>query len=273
MNKQHSQHQRDVLDELLALRERREVHAVATVIETQGSVSAKTGSKAVIDAQGKILCGWVGGGCAESAISQTALACMASGEPDIVYIDMNDEVLGVGMPCGGSMRVFIEPMLPEPILWILGANRLAEHLCAMGAQVGLEVNVIGAELEPERFPAASRLIADDPGYNELKPGVRDYVVIATLHKGDYRSAQKALSSPVPYLGLIASRKRAGLVIDFLREQGVSEADIARVHSPAGLDIGARTPAEIALSTIAEIVRLRRLGVDASIDSKRARSGA
>jgi xanthine dehydrogenase accessory factor len=111
----------------------------------------------------------------------------------------------------------------------------------------------------DRYPDASRLITDDMDYEQLQPVAGDYVVIATQHKGDHESMERALHSKAGYIALIASRKRSRLVLDHLREEGFDEADIARVMAPCGLDLGARTPEEIALCVVSEIVLLRRGG--------------
>lgn len=250
---------KELLNVLTALRDQREPHALATVIETAGSSSAKTGAKAVIDRHGRVVAGWVGGGCAESTACQAALRCMASGDTTIIDIDMDDEVLGVGMPCGGSMRVYIEPILPRPTLWIVGHGRVAECLCMLADLVGLDVVVNDPLVDQSRYPAARRLITDDLDYAELQPAADDYVVIATQHKGDHESMQRVLASDAAYIALIASRKRARLVLDYLRREGLDEVQLARVRAPAGLDLGARTPEEIALCVISEIVLTRRQG--------------
>ncbi|MDZ7842115.1 MAG: XdhC family protein [Gammaproteobacteria bacterium] len=250
---------KEILDVLADLRAQRAPHAVATVVETRGSVSAKTGSKAVIDDTGDLIAGWVGGGCAESTTCQAALDCISSGETTILDIDLDDEVLGVGMPCGGSMRVYIEPMLPRPTLWIMGHGRVGECLCQLGDLAGLEVVVNDPAVTREKYPAAARLITDDIDYRELKPRADDYVVIATQHKGDHESMQRALAANPGYIALIASRKRSRLVLDYLRQEGFAQQDLEKVVAPAGLDLGARTPEEIALCVISEIVMLRRGG--------------
>ena len=213
---------RDVLDTMTRLRDWREPFAVATVIETNGSVSAKTGSKAVIGRDGRVAAGWVGGGCAEGTVCHTALGTLETGESTIVDLDLNDEVLGTGMPCGGTMRVFIMA-------------------------------------DAAHYPQAAQLLTDDFDYRRLDPQAGDSVVIATQHKGDHESMARCLRSPVPYIALIASRKRSKLVIDYLRDQGFDEAALARVYAPAGLDLGARTPEEIALSVLSEMVMLRHKG--------------
>ena len=249
----------DIVDVLVEMRARRRPHAVATVVEITGSTSAKTGSKAVIDEQGRVVAGWVGGGCAESMTCSQALRCIETGETAVIDIDLDSEVLGAGMPCGGSMRVYVEPLLPKPVLWIMGHGRVAECLCQMGDMLGLEVRVIDRLLRGEMYPGASQLITDDPGYAKLQPARADYVVVATQHKGDHRSMTRALESEARYIALVASRKRSRLVLDYLRAEGFSAEDLKRVRAPSGLDLGARTPEEIALCVISEIVLVRRGG--------------
>src|SRR5271154_5234648 len=106
--------------------------AIATIVRVEGSSSAKQGSKAIIDAQGKIALGWVGGGCAESAVRTEALKCIELEKPELITLDMTDELLGVGMPCGGKMDVYIEPVVPQPEFLIVGRGRIAEGLAAIG---------------------------------------------------------------------------------------------------------------------------------------------
>lgn len=250
---------KEIFDVLVEMRAKHEPFAVATVIETAGSSSAKTGAKAVIDHDGRVVAGWVGGGCAESTACHTALECMKSGRTTVIDIDLNDEVLGAGMPCGGSMRVYVEPVLPKPTLWIMGHGRVAECLCALGDMMQLSVVVNDTMADRERYPAAARLITDDINYSQLTPSANDFVVIATQHKGDHESMKRALDSQAGYIALIASRKRSRLVLDYLREESYDKTALARVMAPAGLDLGARTPEEIALSIIGEIVMVRHAG--------------
>jgi xanthine dehydrogenase accessory factor len=249
----------EIIDVIREMRDRGRPFAVATVVETHGSVSAKTAAKAVIDHEGHVVAGWVGGGCAESTTCHQALECMRTGETAVIDIDLDDEVLGAGMPCGGGMRVYVEPVLPMATLWIMGHGRVAECLCQLGDLVGLEVVVNDPGVSREAYPQASRLITDDLDYAQLQPAAGDFVVIATQHKGDHESMQRALASPAGYIALIASRKRSRLVLDYLRQQGFDAEQIDRVMAPSGLDLGARTPEEIALCVISEIVLVRRGG--------------
>ncbi len=250
---------KEIYDVIHQMRASGRPFAIATVVETVGSVSAKTSSKAVIDEQGRVVAGWVGGGCAESATCSQALDCIESGETAILEIDLDDEMLGAGMPCGGHMRVYVEPVLARSTLWIMGHGRVAECLCSMGDMVGLEVVVNDPVVDREHYPEASRLVTNDPEYAELTPQPDDFVVIATQHKGDHESMKQALASEAAYIALIASRKRSRLVLDYLRDEGFSEDDLARVMAPSGIDLGARTAEEIALCVISEIVLVRRGG--------------
>jgi xanthine dehydrogenase accessory factor len=250
---------KDIHDHILEYRRDRRPYAIATVVETIGSVSAKTSAKAMINNEGQVVYGWVGGGCAESSTITQAIECIESGQTTVMDIDLDDEVLGAGMPCGGHMRVYVEPVLPKPTLWLMGHGRVAEVLCQIGVLMGLRVIINDAGAEWDKYPTADTLITDDLEYEQLNPLPEDYVVIATQHKGDHESIKRALVSGAGYVALIASRKRSGLVMDYLREEGVDEIDLQRVMAPCGLDLGPKTPEEIALCVISEITMLRRGG--------------
>jgi xanthine dehydrogenase accessory factor len=231
--------------------------AVATVVRVEGSSSAKVGSKAMIDAQGKILTGWVGGGCAESAVRTEAMKCIELEKPQLITLDMTDELLGVGMPCGGKMEVYIEPVVPQPELLIVGHGRIAEVLASIGHLMGFSVTVNDPGADRESFPNAARLVTEDFDRTETPIGPRTFVVIATLHKKDHLWLQKALEGNAAYVALIASRHRSRLVLDFLLATGISAEKVEKVWAPAGLDLGATTPEEIALSIMSQMVALRR----------------
>jgi xanthine dehydrogenase accessory factor len=233
--------------------------AIATVVRVQGSSSARRGSKALIDAQGKIVMGWVGGGCAESAVRSEAIKCIQREEPQLVTLDMQDELLGVGMPCGGVMDVYIEPVVPRPELLIVGHGRIAETLATLGHLMNFSVTVSDPAADKESFPQADRLICEDFDLTETPIGPRTFVVIATLHKSDHIWLQKALEKEAAYVALIASAHRAKLVLDYLLLEGVPVEKVEKVWAPAGLHLGAATPEEIALSIISQIVLLRRGG--------------
>jgi len=256
----------DLYNKAAQLAARDEPFALATVIRVEGSSSAPRGSKALIDSQGKLVTGWIGGGCAESAVRGEALKCLETGSPLIVTLDMSDEQLGIGMPCGGTMDVFIEPVLPAPELLVVGHGRIAETLSTLGHMMGFAVIVSDPAATPADFPHARTIVTEDFDLTETPIGPRTHVVIATQHKRDHLWLQKALEGSTAYIGLIASHHRAALVLDFLRAAGVAEEKVASVYSPAGLYLGAATPEEIALSVLSQIVALRRGGSAAKQDA-------
>lgn len=235
--------------------------ALGAVVEAQGSSAGRTGAKALFDVEGEVIAGWVGGGCVESTVAHAAVEACASGTPQLVEVDFDSEVLGAGTPCGGRTRVYVEPVLPRPALWILGHGRVAECLCHFGALLGFAVIVDDAMAGTEQFPEASRIIPDDPDYSAVTPAAGDFAVVATQHRGDHESLRRLLSSEVGHIALITSRKRAGLVLAYLRKAGFDRQALDRIQAPAGLALGARTPEEIALSVIAEIVLVRRSRAD------------
>lgn len=236
-----------------------EPFAIATVVRVEGSSSARRGSKALFDPFGKLLLGWVGGGCAESAVRSEAISCIETDRPRMLTVDMTDEQLGVGMPCGGTMDIFIEPVLPKPELLIIGHGRIAETLAALGDLMGFSITVNDPAADRSSFPRADRLVTEDFDLTETPIGSKSFVVIATQHKRDHLWLQKALQGNAAYVALIASHHRAKLVLDYLRAEGISEEKIATVYAPAGLPLGASTPEEIALSVISQMVALRRGG--------------
>jgi xanthine dehydrogenase accessory factor len=256
----------EMVSELFAkaadLARRGQPFAIATVVRVEGSSSARRGSKALIDANGKVLLGWVGGGCAESAVRSEAQVCLETETSRLITVDMSDEVLGVGMPCGGTMDIFIEPVLPKPELLILGHGRIAESLAQLGDLMGFSITVNDPAAESSSFPKAQRLVTEDFDLTETPIGPKTFVVIATQHKRDHLWLEKALDGKAAYVALIASHHRAKLVLDYLRAAGMADEKIASVYAPAGLHLGASTPEEIALSVVSQMVAVRR-GIGAS----------
>jgi xanthine dehydrogenase accessory factor len=249
----------DFFGKAAELSSRRESFAVATIVRTQGSSSAKPGSKALIDARGKILMGWVGGGCAESAVRSEAVRCIQTKKPALITLNMQDEVLGVGMPCGGMMDVYIEPVVPKPELLIAGHGQIAQTLAKLGQLMNFFVTVNDPSADPESFPEVDRVVSRDFNLTETPITSTTFVVIATLHKNDHLWLQKALQSDAAYIALIASAHRSKLVLDYLQMEGITNGKLDRVWAPAGLDLGAASPEEIALSVISQIVSVRRGG--------------
>jgi xanthine dehydrogenase accessory factor len=225
------------------LAERREPFVRATVVRAQRPTSAHAGDVALIDASGVIV-GFVGGNCVESSVRTYALQALASREPLLLRVVPGEPSLGseegaiqVSNPClsGGAIEIFLEPQVPAPRMLIVGATPIAEALAAMGALLGFSV---AASSSSESAPVA--------------PG--DAAVIVASHgSGEEPTLEAALRAGVPYVALVASRVRGAAVLASL---DVDEQQRARVHSPAGLLLGGHTPAEVALSIMAELVQER-----------------
>ena len=235
---------------------------VATVVSVDGSASAQPGAKALFDARGELVFGWVGGGCAETTVRDEALRALADRRPRMLRLDLEDEVLGVGMPCGGFMDLYIEPVLPPSKLLILGHGLIAETLASLGRLLEFHVTVNDPLASAERFPRADVRVTADPDYAKVQGGADTYAVITTQHKSDYEALSAVLAAHPAYVGLVASRKRSALLLERLHEDGYSADDLRSVAAPCGLDLAARTPQAIALSILSEILQ-RRAGTESS----------
>jgi xanthine dehydrogenase accessory factor len=263
---------RDPLAVSVALAQARRRFALAIVVEAKGSTAARSGAKALFDSDGELLAGWVGGGCAQSTVAHAAVVSFKTGASQIVDVDLDDEVLGAGMPCGGHMKVYVEPVIPPPVIWILGHGGIAESLSKLGTMMGFEIVVVDSTANREEFPDAHQILGDDDGYASLTPAIDDFVVVATQHRGDHQSLSRLLMTDVGYIALIASSKRAGLVMEYLRNAGLGEIAVNRIRAPCGLELGARTAEEIALSVMSEIVLIRRTRLHGSVCGAPASKG-
>jgi xanthine dehydrogenase accessory factor len=231
--------------------------AVATVVAVHGSASSRPGMRSVLSAEGERLWGWVGGGCVESTAASTALLALETNEAQTVEVDLDDEVLGAGMPCGGGLTLFVQPYTASPHVVIAGHGVIAETIATLAKALEYRVTVVDPDAERERFACADVLSTDPSVLNEVVPGA--HLVVATQHKGDHLIIKEAVERGAASIALIASAKRAGLVFEYVRGLGVPEERIASIRSPAGLDLGGRAPQEIALSVMSELVKELRGG--------------
>jgi xanthine dehydrogenase accessory factor len=241
---------------------------LATVVRAEKPTSAKAGAKAIVTADGA-LDGWVGGSCAQPTVVREALKALQDGQPRLVRLcppeklgtAPSDGVVEVALTCisGGTLEVYIEPHLPQPQLVAVGHLPIVEALSRLGKALGYSVTVMGLDVTANRFAEADRVF-DHLDFSQLSVSPQTYIVVATHGNYDEDALEGALKSDAAYVGLVASRKRAESVIQYLRETGLSDAQLARLKSPAGLDLGAETPEEIALSILAEIVQQRRRAV-------------
>jgi len=254
-------------------------YAIATVVRTEAPTSAKAGDRAILDEEG-IVDGWVGGGCALPAVTRNAVEALRDGRTRLIRISrdldgLEPGIMGYPMTCqsGGTLDIFIEPVMPKAQLVIVGKTAIAQALCALAAQMGYDVTVAAPGGNRDDFAAASDWLEDLDKVAELEPRP-DAVVVATQGSGDARGLSAALASGAGYIGLIASPKKSARLKETLAKRGHDAAALDAIDAPAGLYIGAATPAEIAVSIIAELVQRKRLGGDqqAAENDEQSRAG-
>lgn len=257
---------REVLEAVLRAEASGEAAALVTVVATEGSTPQKAGARMLVRADGSQV-GTIGGGCVEAEMARLARQALASRKARLAGYDLTPEQAGEdGLVCGGRMQVFIEPIEGQPILCLFGAGHVAQPLAHLAHVAGFRVEVLDDRLRfanPQRFPDAERVLVDDfsAGAAQLSLGPNTYAVVVTRgHKGDAEALRAVLGRGLRYVGLLGSRPKMVHVFQALLEQGLRPEELEYVHTPVGLDIGAQTPEEIAVSILAEMIAVRR-GVD------------
>lgn len=259
----------------LAERMRRdaEPYALATVVRTISVTAAKAGAKAVISADGRIAGGWIGGGCARGAVIKAAKAAIEDGEPRLISLQPQDLLAELGVEAGdnrqgvqfaknmcpsqGTMDIFVEPVLPRPKLVILGASPVAAALAQQGPGIGFEC-IAHASLEDHT--AFTDVCDVKDGFDiPDNSNAESYLVVSTQGRGDLAALQSALAAPSKHIAFVGSHRKISHLKSKLREKGFSDESLDRINGPAGLDLGAITPEEIALSILAELLMIRRRG--------------
>lgn len=265
--------QSEILDLMNDYKLRGAPFALATVVRTVSVTAAKAGAKALILADGTITEGWIGGGCARGAVLKAAREALADGQSRLVSIQPDEQlsehqvkpgetrdgvVYAKNMcPSQGTMDVFVEPVLPRPNLLICGASPVAVALADLARRMGFFITICAPEADHASFGETDRLI---DGYAVPADGSeRDYVVIATQGRGDSAALKAAVQIPSKYLAFVGSRKKAAALKADLTKSGIPAAQLEAIHAPAGLDLGAITPDEIAFSIVAEMIEIRRRG--------------
>ncbi|HEY5668490.1 MAG TPA: XdhC family protein [Anaerolineales bacterium] len=248
-----------------SLAEQGEPFATAVVVRAEKPTSAKPGAKALITADGTLK-GWVGGSCAEPSVKKEALRALADGKPRLLRLcppeslgtGAQEGVVEIALTCisGGTYEIFIEPQLVQPRLVVVGHLATAESLVKLGRAMGYPVSVAGYEVSLERFPGAMHL-QDHLDFSALQITGRTYIVVASHGNYDEEALVAALRTPAPYVSLVASPKRAQAALQYLRDSDLPAGWQERFKFPAGLDFGAVTTDEIALSILAEIVQIHR----------------
>ena len=269
----------DVLATAQRLQQCDQAFALVSVLRVQAPASARPGDKAIVTADG-IVQGWIGGGCAQPAVLRTVRQALADGRARVIRIapetppnepgaapvvgvgDLLDDVLEFGMAChsGGTLELFIDPVLPRACLTVIGDSPVAVALADLAPRVGLQVQVVAQGAQTDRFASATRVLASDDAAAvaaQLAPG--SFVVVATQGRRDVQGLRAALAVQARQVWLVASGRKAQVLKDALVAAGADAAQVAAIVAPAGQPIGAHTPEEVALSVLAAVVAARRQG--------------
>jgi xanthine dehydrogenase accessory factor len=258
-----------LLETALRLRREQQPFAWVTVLHAQAPTSARPGDKALVLADGT-LHGWVGGGCAQPAVVKTARLALADGRPRNIRItpaqegserDLND-VLEFGMAChsGGTLELFIDPLLPAKRLVVLGDSPVARSLVSLAPRVGLDVAVVAQGAQSSDFADASLVLGtDDSAEVNAALGTSPWVVVATQGRRDLPALRAALALHPQSLWFVSSTRKAEVLRQSLIAAGEDAQSVQAIIAPAGRMAGACTPEEIALSVLAEVVAARRMG--------------
>ena len=240
--------------------------AVATVVAVRRPTSARPGASGIVHPDGTIE-GWVGGSCAQPVVVREALRALLDGQPRLLRLSKDvaaegrrgDGIVELVMTChsGGTLEIYVEPHLPAPVLWVAGTTPIASALVALGSAAGWRVSIFDPVADPTAFPGADRVVAGTD-LGESNPNLAPAIVVATQGVWDEEAVAAALSRNAAYVGLVASPTRAGVVRAWLRDEGgIPDDRLAALRAPAGLDLGAETAEEVAVSILAELVQVRR----------------
>lgn len=263
----------EVLDLAAQLKAAEESFVLATVVRTVSVTAAKAGAKAIIRPDGSIVAGWIGGGCARGAVLKAAREALADGCPRMVSVQPENLLTELGVKAGeiregvkfasnmcpskGTMDIFVEPVLPHPSLIVLGASPVALSLAAQARTLGYHVTLAAPAADLVAAPEVDMLI--DSFQLGMLAEAKRFVVVSTQGKGDEAALRAAVSTEAIYHAFVGSRRKMMSLRDKLIAEGADPAALDRVKAPAGLDLGAITPEEIAMSILAEITVARRRG--------------
>jgi len=242
--------------------ERGEAAALVTIVATTGSTPQRVGAKMLVFGDGRLV-GTIGGGCYENDAFWKARESLRTRKPQLVRYELSDDFAQeTGLICGGQMEVYIEPIEPSPELYVVGAGHVGFHLARLAHEVGFRVHVVDDRekfANRDRFPFAADVVVDDIpawiGRTEL-PSHGYAVVVTRGHTNDLEALRALSSRELRYLGLIGSRAKVARIFDALVADGVPPGMLSRIHAPIGLDIGAVTPQEIAVSILAELIAVK-----------------
>jgi xanthine dehydrogenase accessory factor len=253
----------DLYEEIVALRRAGRRGAVATIVNVRGSIPSFRTAKMLVRDDGSIV-GTIGGGCVEGEVWQAAREVMEAEKPRTLTFDLNqDPKYDTGLVCGGTLEVFVEPVLPPALLYIFGGGHVAYSTYQVAQVAGFEVTVVDDRetyANRERFPAAREVIAEDfeRACERLHISEAAYIVIVTRgHRDDMRVLRWAVNTPARSIGMIGSKRKCITLFKELQKEGMALDKFEQVRAPVGLDIGAITPEEIAVAIVGEMIAVRR----------------
>jgi len=259
---------REVLEAALGAEAAGEPAALVTVVSTRGATPQKAGARMLVHGDGRIV-GTIGGGCLEAEMTRRARQAIVDRRAELASYDLTPAEAGEdGLVCGGRMQVFIEPIEGTPVLCLFGAGHVAQPLSRMARACGFRVEVADDRAKfanAERFPDADLLVVDafPSAAARMTLGPNTFAVVVTRgHQGDAVALESVLKHDLRFIGLLGSRTKIVHIFAALAERGVASERLAAVHAPLGLEIGAQTPEEIAVSILAEMIAVRR-GTDPS----------
>jgi len=253
----------DIFAEIAELRMRGERAALAIIISRHGSTPRHAAAKMLVFEDGRTV-GTIGGGCVEAEVCTEAQSAIRSEKSRILCFDLtDDDAEESGLICGGKMEVYVEPILPDPTLFIFGAGHIGSCLAELAKHLGFRIAAVDDRVKyanASRFPSAESLYVGP--WEEILPKLPinddSFLIIATRgHKYDLLCLKHALKSPARYIGLLGSRRKIGLFFETLEKEGVNPHSFERVYAPVGLEIGSETPEEISVSIAAELVAVRK----------------
>jgi xanthine dehydrogenase accessory factor len=269
----------EFIKKLAEYRQANEPFATALVVRRQAPSSGKAGDKALINKYGEIF-GWIGGGCTKAIIVSEAEKAMRDGKARLVRVSPEAQagdtegIVAYTMTChsGGAVDVYIEPVLPKPQLLVMGKSAIAQALVKLGKAIDYRVTALAPGAAPDTFPGVDALHTQ-LNLDGLRFQPHSFLVVATQGEQDEEALIEALKDERPYVAFVSSRKKRDAVFEYLRAAGVPDKRLSKVHSPAGLDIGARLPEEVAVSILAEIIHTLRTAQSEFTDYQSERAGA
>jgi xanthine dehydrogenase accessory factor len=252
----------DLFEEIVRMRRAGQRGALATIVHTNGSIPSFESSRMLVREDGSIA-GTVGGGCVEADVWAAARDVIESEQPRKMTFNLNNEAAyDSGLICGGTLEIFVEPILPQPTLCLFGGGHVSSAVAQVAHLAGFAISVIDDResfANSSRFPMAAAFHSSyEDAFESIQPGPSTYLLIVTRgHKDDMRCLAWAVRTPARYIGMIGSRRKVISVYRALEKEGFAPELFERVHAPVGLEIGALTPEEIAVSVVAEIIAVRR----------------